>query len=471
MATRIFIKNNYITVDIEGDNDHINDHKSRVFINPIDTAEGSYLIESEKIGRREVLLSDLTDEAGTPYNLTTWTSFFTENTGFDSAPFSGARVEVLKVSDLPTPINGVITLKENVTYIFLNDLDLNGLRLLGSSDTVILGESSENCSITSTGLDNGIALFTTEWTTPIRHITFEHAGKVLDINGVTNSPVALDWTGVNFLNCPNVGIIDSCDNWVFTKGAFLNSKGLVFTGTIGSAAGESSILVGDGLAGNIIELDANCVITRRFRFIYGPFVVFGSTVGINVNISAIIPTESYILDTISFSGGGTYLSGVGSTSNKSLFKSCDGITNTTVNGQIYMQDNITPTVLALADTFYKISGTTTASADNQKYTATDNRLTCNATISRKYLIQCNLSFQSGNNKICQFGFYDSKLGAIRQPSKTKSTSNGSGRAENVSFNCVVNHESPNFLEIHCLGVGHSDNITVTDMNFVVTEII
>jgi len=85
MATKIFIKNNYITVDIPGDDDHLNDHKSRVFINPIDTGLGSYLIESEKIGKREVLLSDLTNEVGAPYNLASWTEFYTLNTGFNPA--------------------------------------------------------------------------------------------------------------------------------------------------------------------------------------------------------------------------------------------------------------------------------------------------------------------------------------------------------------------------------------------------
>ena len=85
MATRIFAKNNYICVDIPGDDDNLNDFKSRTFINPIDVLAGKYLIESEKIGRREVLLSDLTNEAGTPYDLASWTEFYTSNTGFDAA--------------------------------------------------------------------------------------------------------------------------------------------------------------------------------------------------------------------------------------------------------------------------------------------------------------------------------------------------------------------------------------------------
>jgi hypothetical protein len=66
---------------------------------------------------------------------------------------------VASKSDLPSPVGGVITLLAEHTYYFTADVDLLGDRLLGSQDTVILGASSENCSITSTGLGVGVALF------------------------------------------------------------------------------------------------------------------------------------------------------------------------------------------------------------------------------------------------------------------------------------------------------------------------
>ena len=135
-----------------------------------------------------------------------------------------------------------------------------------------------------------------------------------------------------------------------------------------------------------------------------------------------------------------------------------------------MQNNATATVVSATNTFYKVLGTTTASADNSKYTMTNNRLTNNANISRKYLIQCVLSFSSGATHVCEFGFYDSKLGAIRTPSRTKSTANTGGRAENVAFACVVQHSNGDYLEIHCANNTSAQNITVSDMNFLITEI-
>jgi hypothetical protein len=158
------------------------------------------------------------------------------------------------------------------------------------------------------------------------------------------------------------------------------------------------------------------------------------------------------------------------TSNKTLFKNCVGIANTSVNGQMYMTVNATASVIGTASTWVRVEGNTLASVDNEKYTMTNNRLTNDAVIERKYLIQCNLSFDSGNNNECMFGFYDSKLGDIRVPSRTTSTANAAGRAESVSMACVVNHSSGDYIEIWCQNITGTTNITVTDMNVVITQI-
>jgi hypothetical protein len=592
---------------------------------------------------------------------------FTTNGGTVSIP---NFAYISTKSDLPNPVAGVITLEAEKTYYFTADVDLTGDRLVGSQDTVILGSSSENCSITSTGLTAGVALFTTEWTTPIRHITFRDVDTCLDINGVTNAPVALDWTGVNFLNIPNVGEISTCDNWIYSKGAFLSSTNLTFTGSVGTIGVDNSIFVGTGAANPIIDISSTATVTRRFRIIYSAFVVFGSTIGINVDAAATIPTEGYILDTVNFGAGGTYISGVSADSNKALFIKCVGVPNTSVNGQMYMQDNLTTTAIADTTNFTKILGTTTASVDNSKYSHANNRLTCSADIERKYLIQANLSFKineivaallnegfesgnftanswtvvndttnewvvgtadaktgtysayvsddagvsaeydnstsqvshfykditfgststnivlsfdwkcagedgtsrtawdygavvitdttdtvtagsevltaeasvggngrigatTNNNKFnldygtnpetdwnnesidltayagqtkrlvftwkndgsagvnpgilidnieiqetdpntgqdtCQFGFYDSKLGAVREPSKIKSTTSAFGNSQNISTNCVVSHSNGDYIEMHVKNTSNANDIVVTDLNVLITEI-
>jgi hypothetical protein len=380
------------------------------------------------------------------------------------------NVEVINSkSDLPTAVGGVITLLPNKTYLVTSAIDLTGDRLVTSGVCNLLGYSSEVSSITSTGLGNGVPMITSEYTIVIENITLKDVDTCISIDGNSRT-VALDWENVNFENVPNIGTIDTCENFIFDTGALLGAQGLKFTGTIGTVGINNSLLRGLGSAGNIIELDASCIITRRFRVIYSSFVATSSTVAIDVDNSATIPTESYILDTVNFSGGGTYLTGITHTSNLSLFANCTNITNTAVNGQLYMQSNATSTTISVQNTFYKIAGTTTASSDNSKFSHTNNRLTCDAVIRRKYLIQCTLSFTSGNANICEFGFYDSQLNAIRTPSRTKSTANAAGRAENIHFACVLSMGLNDYLEIHGTNTSGTTAITVDQMNFVITEI-
>ena len=375
-------------------------------------------------------------------------------------------VFVTQKSDLPTPSAGVITLAAGVTYFFTDEVDLTGDRLVCGQNTTILGGSSENCRIKSTGL-TGTALITSNYSLPIRNITIE-ANVALNLDG-DGTTTALDWFGVNFTNCPTIGTIKDYTNFIMQDSAFLNSGGMTLDGTIGTV-GFTQCLFDNYSATTAIIIASTCTISRRFRIIYSSFVTLSGETSINVSASATISNERYILDTVNFSGGGTYISGVDQTSNKSLFINCVNITNTAVNGQLYMQGNTTATTISNTTDFFKVSGTTTASADNSKYTHSNNRLTNDAAISRKYLIQCVLSFTASANDICEFGFYDSKLAAVRTPSRTKATANASGRAENVSFSCVVSHILGDYLEIHCRNTSGARNITVDQMNFIITEI-
>jgi len=369
-------------------------------------------------------------------------------------------------SDFPAPIAGVITLQSNYSYFLCGDIDLTGDRLVTSGDTTIMGASSETSSLTSTGLSVSSPLITANSTLALLHFTILNVGTGVLVGG--SSTYAYDWTAVNFLNVTTIGEVNTCGNFVYDKGAFLSSQGLVFKGTVGTIAINNSLFI--NTSGTIITTDAALVITRRFRITYSSLVVAATTTGINFNVLTTVPTEGYILDTVNFSNIGTYLSGVDYTSNKSLFVECKGITNTSVNGQLYAQSNVTPTPIAVINTFYKVLGTTTASADNSKYSHSNNRLTCDAVVERTYLIMCTLAFESGNNNICRFGFYDSKIAAVRTPSKISSTANAAGRAESVSFMCVVKHSLGDYLEIHCANSTGTNAITVTDLNFTITEI-
>jgi hypothetical protein len=182
---------------------------------------------------------------------------------------SGEIIFVSTTEDLPTPVNGVITLADNVTYFFTTVVDLLGDRLVCGENTTILGGSSENCRIKSTGLV-GTALITSVYSLPMRGITIE-ANVALNLDG-DGTTTALDWFGVNFTDCATVGTIKDYSNFIMTDCAFLNSGGLTFDGTIGTI-GFSQCLFDCNATNTVFILPATLTVTRRFRIIYSSFIV------------------------------------------------------------------------------------------------------------------------------------------------------------------------------------------------------
>lgn len=375
---------------------------------------------------------------------------------------------ITQLSDFPTPVAGVITLEDNKTYIVITDVDLLGNRIVCGQDNVIMGFSSENCSLTSTGLSFTDYLITSDYTCVLKDISILDVTRGVYFDGIA-TVMALDWTGVNFENVNEVGVIKDVNNFIFSTGAFINAEGITFSGNANTIAFGNCLFSGANI-GNIITLDSTLIVSRRFRIIYSSFISLINNTAIYVDPAVTIPTESYILDTVNFAGSGDYTVGLDYTSNTSLFVNCVGISNTVAFGQEYIVDNLTATTVSSSNTFYKVAGTFIDGGDNSKFTATDARLTCNAKISRKYLIQANLSFTSGNNNVCEFGIFVSPLANICVPSKIKSTANTSGRAENITITCVTTLTDNQYVEIHCANLTGANNITVTDCHFIVTEI-
>lgn len=391
------------------------------------------------------------------------------NALYDALPSEVTQFIIVdELDDLPTPSGGVITLDADTCYYFVTSIDLLGSRLVGSSNTTILGTSSETCIITSTGLGAGIPLFSTLYTTPIRHISFKDVDTALNIQGSANS-AAFDWTGVNFVNIPNVGVLDGGDNWIFSKGAFLNSRGLVFTGNWATIGVDNSLFSGDGVSGNIIELDASCVVSRRFRIIYSAVVAFGSSVGIDVDASTTLPIEGFILDTVSFSGGGTYLGGLTSSSIYSLFSNCTGITNSYEISNYYMNNNGTPTDIITANTPIKIAGTTTSNTITQKFTNTNNRATYTGGLTRIFDVSAIASVLSASSND-QIGFYIAKNGVVIDSSESYLTTNSSNRAENIIVKAIVELSTNDYVEIWAENATDTSDIVVTDLNVIVKSI-
>ncbi len=202
-------------------------------------------------------------------------------------------------TDFPTAVSGVITLADNVTYFITKTIDLTGDRLVGGVNTTILGGSSENCFLISTGLSDATALITSNYSLPMRNLSITH-GTALNLDATGNATAALDWFGVNFTNCANVGLVKSYSNFIMSDCALLSSANMTFDGSIGTVGFNQCLF--SGIAGQTtLNFPSTLTITRRIRATYSSFVAFGGATAIYVDPLAVIPVESYILDTVNMS--------------------------------------------------------------------------------------------------------------------------------------------------------------------------
>lgn len=356
--------------------------------------------------------------------------------------FNGDVVFVGRREDLPEPEEGVRYLLPEKTYYFARKIDLVGGVLVGGENTVVLGFSSENSAITSTGKPASTPLFSSVYTTPIRHITFYDVDVALYIDGDPTS-TALDWTGVNFLNVPSIGNISNCSNFIFTKGAFINSKGLVFDGEISTVGFNNSSFVGDGDPGSIISIASTATITRRFRIIYSAVVAFDDTIAIDVDINATIPIDSYILDTVDFSGGGTYISGVQYDDNKAKFANCKGITNSRTLGWGYFINNASTTIIVAPDTPVEMVGSITLDSISQRFEVIGNRMYYRGALTEVFEIEIHGDVEAGNNN--QVKLYVAVNGSTRSESVSKGTTGGNNRFEGLIATTFITLNTDDYI--------------------------
>ncbi len=231
-------------------------------------------------------------------------------------------------SDFPAAVSGVITLAANVTYFITTTVDLTGDRLVAGQNTTIIGGSSENCFLISTGLSASTALLSSAWSLPMRSLSITH-GTALNLDATGNANQAIDWFGVNFTNCATVGLIKNYNNFIMTDCALLSSANMTFDGTISTIGFDQCLF--SGIAGQTtLNFPSTLTVSRRIRVIYSSFIAFGGATAIFVDpaVTFTAGAESYILITINFSGGATYTGGIDYTSNLALFQNCKGITNT-----------------------------------------------------------------------------------------------------------------------------------------------
>lgn len=370
--------------------------------------------------------------------------------------------------DFPTPISGVITLEDNKTYFINTTVDLSGDRLVAGQNTTLLGGSSENCRIKSTGL-LGTALLSSNWSIPIRGLTFE-ADVALNLDALTNVNQAIDWFGVNFTNCNTIGLIKDYANIIWTDCAILESANLTFSGTIATVGFVTCLF--NGTSGkSIFNIPNGCLITRRFRPIYSSFVTLAGETGITVNQSSIQNNDGFILDTVNFAGGGTYLSGIDSTSSKALLINNVGVLNSSNLGHMYMINNTTDTVINSpnVNVWVKASGTTTAGAHNSpRWIEGTNRLTYTGNVRTDFVVTSTASVRTAStNQVISIGI--AKNGVIVNDSETTIRTAVANQEYPGPSQTILEINTGDYVEFFVKNTA-TTNVRVSDLSVIINKI-
>lgn len=375
-------------------------------------------------------------------------------------------VLVASLADLPAASGGVITLAADTTYVITTTVDLAGARIVASSNTAIIGGSSENCRLKSTGLA-AAALITSAYSLPMRNVTLE-AAIALALDATGNPGAALDWTSVNLTDCASCGTIRGYSNAVFTSCALLSSGGLIFDGAFNTVAFNQCI-ISPAAGQTAITVAGTATIARRFRVIYSAIVVPATATGIEVPSLAAFPTgESFILDTCAFTGLGTYLSGVSQADNVALFTLNTGIANSATVAQYYMIGNALGTSTVLQSTFYKIAGVTSSGDYVRKFTLTNNRATYAGVLAGFFRVTVVLSLADGNNQ--DIAVRVALDGVTLASSETIANTGAGGRASSVSVQAIVFLNPGQYVEVWAANkTSAGGTLTVSDLNVIVSR--
>jgi len=374
-------------------------------------------------------------------------------------------------TDFGTPSGTTYILQDNKTYMLTTKVTLpSGYTITAGRNSPILGYSSENCILEGT-LPSGVSLVNSQWSMPIRNVSFSVSGdgNVFNLDATGNENQAIDWYGVNILK-GKCGLVKNYSNFVVASMLIQgHNQGFIFDGECGTLSFVLTLFgTPEGTGCTHITLPSTSNITRRFRSFYSAFVAPSgtSTVALSVSTGAVIPTEAYILDNVNFSGGSesNYIQGVQYTDNKALFKESKGVTNTSVISQMYMEGNVTPTIITGSSNYTKILGTTIANIINQKTEHSDNRLTIKSAITKTYRITGTASLSSGNNNNIYIKVFVNGVEGVG--ARSEATTSGTGRSENVKINWVGVLRENDYVEIWVRNL-NGNNITVSTLDVII----
>ena len=243
------------------------------------------------------------------------------------------------LSDFPTPISGVITLKSNTEYVLEQIIDISPNRIVSSSNNTISGKNNRVGGLTTT--NTGIMITSTDNYIELSNIKLTSTfGIAIDFSNSESCTV----NNCYFFSNNKIGIVSGGRFVRFDTNTFEdNSDGITF---IGSGSGTHIYYTNNISHGNIAGTDITIPANGTFTVINitgnhfhpGP----PSLTALDISNIYTLLSAGFLINN-SFLGGGTYLTGgLDNTAVEWQFIGNNNIKDSKVFGEMCFGDNPTP---------------------------------------------------------------------------------------------------------------------------------
>lgn len=377
-----------------------------------------------------------------------------------ATPTSTKTIVVDELSDLPSPVGGVITLQATTEYRFVNDVNIGVNRFVMSQDTVISASSDQIITLTYTG--TGTMFTSSNVAFRVQDIAITCAtGQLIDVSCSANL-ARVQFVDCTISECDIIGTCEGVQLLNFEKVSFddIKTNGLLFSGynTVINFITSTANING----GTLVDLSTSTTFavsvgTSLISTAAGTTIFSGLTDSQNIVAGGL-----GVVFNVRASGAGTALSGITPNDNLWQFALNSTVPDTRENGMVSMGNNATPTTITVATTPVLIAGTFVVELENKFEATTGGRVTYKGPKDIVLPISATLTGApvSGTNLSITYHLY--KNGAA-VPRATQSNIISSGSPKNTSLIWELTLSTDDYLELYVSNDTNTNDVLVSDV--------
>lgn len=298
-----------------------------------------------------------------------------QKSGIDLMRLATKKKLILAKSELPTPSAGVITLADNLIYVFGDDVSLGTDRIVYGDNTIVEGIGSILITLTYTG--TGDMFTAADKTVRLDCITISCAnGRIW--NWSCTAIKVLRMTDVSISSCDKFGLFTGVSGVIRMTNvspAAIATDGLEFIGDFASFLWDTSaatISGGDLFKLGVATFDSFIAKTTLATLNAGTNLLDGAAGSANINAGGV-----GLIRDMRISGAGTPLNGITVDDALWLFRDNDDIADTRPDGLLSMQGNAVATTIVTQSVGVLVAGVWTVKRASQMTGTTGGRLTYN----------------------------------------------------------------------------------------------